>query len=129
MNDWFETDSLQWCKRIDNMRFKFCQVIWLDTTSEDTKAKNRKDDMDNHCVVAATIDLWDEDENDVLACLESYGYSGFEDVNQIYGDTATQIMAECVFEDFYHSDAYVISEEILSEEDAISFAKEWMVNN
>lgn len=128
-NKWFETDSLQWCKQIDNYRYKFCQVLWLDTTEEDTKAKNAVDDADNYCVVAANIDLMEYDENDVLMCLESYGYKGFDDVKQIYGDAAMQIIAECVFEDFYHDDRYVISKEVLSQADAINFVEKWKEEN
>ena len=128
MGEWFETDSLQWCKRIDKMRFKFCQVIWIDTCKEDEKAKNREDEQDNHCVIAAFIDLWQEDESDVLMALRSFGYGTFEEVNQVYGDYTTQIMAECVFETYYWTNRYTISD-VLSEKEAKKFAEDWMKEN
>ena len=129
MNEWFETDYLQWCKKIDNMIFKFCQVIWLDTCGDDERASNAKDDSDNYCVVAAVINLWDYDEQDVLSILSSFGYSSFQEVNDIYGNGATQIMAECVFEQDCLCDPYVVSKEVLSKEDAEEFAENWMKEN
>ena len=128
-NKWFETDSLQWCKQIDNYRFKFCQILWLDTTAEDTKAKNRVDDSDNHCIVAGFIDLMEYDLEDVKRCIATYGYKSVADVVDQYLDAANQIIAECIFEERCYSDGYVISKEILSQKDAEELAKKWMEEN
>ena len=128
-NNWFETDSLQWCKQIDNYRFKFCQIIWLDTTSEDEHAKNAVDEFDNHCVVAAFIDLNEYDLEDVEKYIAAYGYKNVDDIVDQYLGSTNQIIAECIFEEECLSDPYVISKEILSEADAKEFAEEWMRRN
>lgn len=128
-NKWFETDSLQWCKQIDNYRYKFCQIIWLDTTSEDKHAKNAVDEFDNHCVVAAFIDLMEYDLEDVEKYIAAYGYKNVDDIVDRYLDAANQIIAECIFEEKCWSDPYVISKEILSQKDAEEFAKKWMEEN
>ena len=126
MCNWFETDDFRWCKKIDDMTYKFCHIVWLDTTTGDEKAKNAKDDADNYCVIAGVVNLWEWEESSVLDILEMYGYNGFEDMNKRFGEASTQIMAECVFEEEYYKDTYVISEEILSKDDAMKFSENWM---
>jgi len=128
-NNWFETDSLQWCKQIDNYRYKFCQVLWLYTTEEDTKAKNAVGDSDNHCVVAGFIDLMEYDLVDIYRCIATYGYESIADIAYQYLDAANQIIAECIFEEECYSNGYVISKKILSQKDAEEFAKRWMEEN
>ena len=125
-NKWFKTDDTQWCKKNDNYNFTFCEIVWLDTTSEDEKAENSIDEYDNYCVMAAWIDLMDYDLEEIERCIAAYGYKNVADVVDLYMDKANQIIAECLFEETCMSDACVVSKEILSETDAKKFAEEWM---
>lgn len=127
--NWFETDSLQWCKQIDDYRYKFCQIVWLDTTREDEHAKNAVDEFDNHCVVAMFVDLMQYDLEEIETYISTYGYKSVGDLVDQYLDATNQVIAECIFEEKCMSDIYVISKEILSQKAAERFAEEWMRRN
>lgn len=111
-NNWFCTDSdcLQYCKKINETEYDFIQAVWLDDC--EPRAKNAKDESDNYAVCTGYIDLDLYSDDDKEGSISSYGYT-MESVNEIYGDEANQIIAECLFEDdcLYenHSIAGVVS--------------------
>jgi hypothetical protein len=74
----------------------------MDTTEEDIKAGRHE-----YCIVAMEIDLDDYSDEDMLGAISTYGYTMISLI-ETYGDSAIDIIAECIMEEEIMSDAYVI---------------------
>lgn len=98
-NGWFCTDPdcMQHCRKVTETAFELIQAVWLDTCGDDPKAKNRINDADNFAVCVGFVDLVLCDEKDIEGIISSYGYS-IKSAHDIYGESANQIIAECLFE-------------------------------
>lgn len=89
-NEWFQTDSFQWCRRVDDdgMIWQFVEIGYMDVRG-------------CYSVREETIDMREilKDEGAFTFCLHTYGYSDLAELQEEYGDDAMQIAAELVFED------------------------------
>lgn len=87
MNEWILTDDdcCQYVKQLDKTVFKLIEVSVFGYNDESA-------------VYAETIDLDDFDENDILEVIKGYGYTNIQEVVEVYGESANQIIAECLFE-------------------------------
>ena len=128
-NGWFciDNDCLQYCKKESDTKFNFIQAVWLDTCSDDERAKNAKDEHDNYAVCSANIDLDSYSDNDKECSLAPYGYT-LESVNEIYSEADNQIIAECLFEDNCLYDSYSISG-VISMADAKEIIQKYIDEN
>lgn len=75
----------QWCKKVDNFSYLYFE-----------KGKGDKD-------TPTMIDVRDYTVKEIESAISSYGYSlsksdGKENIYETYGDSALQIIAECLFE-------------------------------
>lgn len=117
--NWFCTDNdcMQYCKEINNKEYQFIQAFWVDICGDNKRAKNAKDECDNYVVCAGYIDLDDYSKEDMDCVANRYGYSGLDGIEEIYGEEANRIIAECLFEDEYLYDSGCISD-VISWDDA-----------
>ena len=86
MNEWILTDDdcCQYVKQLDKTEFKLIEVSVLGYNDESA-------------VYVETIDLDDFDEDNIQEVIKCY-YENIQEVKKIYGDSANQIIAECLFE-------------------------------
>lgn len=87
MNEWILTDDdcCQYVKQLDKTVFKLIEVSVLGYNDESA-------------VYVETIDLDDFDDDSIQEVVKGYGYRDIQEVKEIYGDSANQIIAECLFE-------------------------------
>ena len=86
MNEWILTDDdcCQYVKQLDKTVFKLIEVSVFGYNDESA-------------VYVETIDLDDFDEDNIQEVIKCY-YENIQEVKKIYGDSANQILAECLFE-------------------------------
>ena len=86
MNEWILTDDdcCQYVKQLDKTVFKLIEVSVLEYNDESA-------------VYVETIDIDDFDEDSIQEVIKCY-YENIQEVKKIYGDSANQIIAECLFE-------------------------------
>ena len=86
MNEWILTDDdcCQYVKQLDKTVFKLIEVSVLGYNDESA-------------VYVETIDIDDFDEDSIQEVIKCY-YENIQEVKKIYGDSANQIIAECLFE-------------------------------
>jgi len=82
---WIKTDDTQFVKKIDLDTF---EVIDVYSRGADCGISRQ------------AIDLKNYDKDDIWNCLSSFGYSSMSQFNEIYGDKANQIIAECLSESY-----------------------------
>ena len=130
-NGWLciDLDHLQYfCKKEHEVGFRFIQVVWLDTCGEDERPVDARDDDDDHYAICAgyiDLDLYSAKEKE--ESIVSYGYT-MESINEEYGDDTNQIIAECLFEDYYINDNYSIAG-VVSWEEAKKIVQKYINEN
>ena len=102
---WYLTDD-SCCQHIckDERKYKMVQAVWLDTTKADIEAGYHQ-----YCIVAMEMDLDDYSDDDVLGAIGSYGYT-IVSLIETYGESALDIIAECIMEEEIMRDVYVIGD-------------------
>lgn len=85
-----DADRCQYVIELENDLFRLMQIQEIGADDGD----------DLFSVVLDTVDLADISPEDLLDCLNMYGYSSESEVKEIYGGMARQVMAECVFETY-----------------------------
>lgn len=83
MSKFIKTDDFQWAQKIDENTFRLIQVTECLGTYDISEG-------------VVPVDTLDQDE--IREALHPFGYRDMEQVREEYGDTANQILAECVFE-------------------------------
>ena len=102
---WYITDDgCSQYMRKDGKNYEMIEYVWLDTTNEDTK-----NGAHEYAIVKTELNLNDITDEDILIAISSYGYTIISLIEQ-YGDSALDIIAECIMEEESLSDAYVIDE-------------------
>lgn len=88
---WVLTDDgcMQYCRKIGP---EIYELIEMGECPEASKH--------SHYYHRATVNVAERlnDEEDVLAIIDDYGYDSIDDVKKLYGDDYGQILAECIFE-------------------------------
>lgn len=104
MGPWIRTDELQIVRQFDSQVFELAEV---------QQAVPGK-----YVVVKTEIDLDNYSEKDILDYIQGYGYKSIADVEKQYGETANQVVAECIFECLQLIDYSFVSYPYSSQESA-----------
>lgn len=103
--------------RNDGKEYEMIEYIWLDTTDEDIK-----NGACEYAIVKTELDLNDITDSDVLIGISSYGYTVISLIEQ-YGDSALDIIAECIMEEEIVRGSNVIDEADSKEEAEMKIKK------
>lgn len=87
MKIWMRADDTQYVRKISDTKFEVIDLVYL---GENYGISRQEIDVQN-----------DYKESDVLSALEGYGYDSLGMISEIYGDSANQIIAECLAESFW----------------------------
>lgn len=82
--EWIQTDDLQFVLQKTKTVFDVIEIEKVNKTTYHATCRN--------------IDITRVEKGDLTSILKSYGYSGEKDVKSQYGDSANQIIAECISE-------------------------------
>lgn len=105
MGPWIRTDGLQIVRQIDSRIFELAEIQLVEPPEK-------------YVVVKTEIDLNDYSEEDILDYIQGYGYKSIADVEKQYGETANQVVAECIFECLQLIDYSFVSSPYSSQESA-----------
>ena len=115
---WYITDDgCSQYMRKDGKNYEMIEYVWLDTTNEDTKNGAHK-----YAIVKTELNLNDVTDEEVLLGISSYGYTIISLIEQ-YGDSALDIIAECIMEEEILRDSNVIDEADSKEEAEMKIKK------
>ncbi len=106
-SEYINTDGLQWVKKTGDKSFDLVEV--------------RNDSPDTYIVVAGDVDLDDYSDEDIVSCIQGYGYKDQDDVKHQYKEEWAQVIAECLFEQTPDSELIAFGS-FGTEEDAEKFA-------
>ena len=115
---WYITDDdcSQYMRKYGK-NYEMIEYVWLDTTDEDTK-----NGAHEYVIVKTELDLNDVTDEEVLLGISSYGYTIISLIEQ-YGDSALDIIAECIMEEEILRDSNVIDEADSKEEAEMKIKK------
>lgn len=115
---WYITDDgCSQYMRKDGKNYEMIEYVWLDTTDEDIK-----NGACEYAIVKTELDLNDITDSDVLIGISLYGYTIISLIEQ-YGDSALDIIAECIMEEEIVRDSNVIDEADSKEEAEMKIKK------
>jgi hypothetical protein len=84
---WIMTDETQFCLKINDTTFKIIDVCGSDESG--------------FRISKQTVDVLDEDEQDLLITINFFGYSSIEEMTIMYGKETNQVLAECIAETYW----------------------------
>ena len=115
---WYITDDdcSQYMRKYGK-NYEMIEYVWLDTTDEDTK-----NGAHEYVIVKTELDLNDVTNEEVLLGISSYGYTIISLIEQ-YGDSALDIIAECIMEEEIIKASNVIDEADSEEEAEMKIKK------
>lgn len=108
---WIKTDDLQWRRKINDTAYQLIEV--------------RKVFCNEYVFVFKTINTEDYGEEDILSCIESFGYESMKTIKELYKEDANGILAECLFECISTSEL-VVSDAFKTEDEAERAAEEYI---
>lgn len=111
-NEWIHTDDDQWVKKICDKSFELVEI---------------REWPEGYVVATGEIDLNDYSKEDIVSCINGYGYDSIEVAEEQYRDAANQVIAECLFEQTASVELNLMSADTFEEAEAK--AKEYMRNN
>ena len=111
-NEWIHTDDDQWVKKICDKSFELVEI---------------REWPDGYVVATGVMDLNDYSRDDVVPCINSYGYKSLGELVDLYGESSNQIIAEMLFEQTASAELSLISADPI--EDAETKAEKYMKNN
>jgi hypothetical protein len=97
-----DDDSCQHVRKISDDEFELIELSEVDPETHE-------------CVVYSdtvnVTELIKDSIKDVIDVIKGFGYNSVADVVESYGDSASQVIAECVFEyyGFYHANVVMMS--------------------
>ena len=91
---WYTTDDgcCQYMRK-DGKKYEMIEYVWFDTTDEDIK-----NGLHEYAIVKTELNLNDITDEDILIAISSYGYTIISLIER-YGDSALDIIAECIMEE------------------------------
>ena len=115
---WYITDDdcSQYMRKYGK-NYEMIEYVWLDTTDEDTK-----NGAHEYVIVKTELDLNDVTDEEVLLGISSYRYTIISLIEQ-YGDSALDIIAECIMEEEIIKASNVIDEADSKEEAEMKIKK------
>ena len=87
-NDFFKTDDLQWCRAFKSGNKEGFDFLEVRAVSDDA-----------FVIFYDTIFPAEETEENILKCINPFGYDSIKVVKEKYPNDWNQIIAECLFED------------------------------
>lgn len=90
MGEWIRTDDNQAVKKITERRFEVVEAIMI--APLDAKK------IDRYGISQQIVDLDDYSEKEIYDYISSFGYKSVDEMKDIYGEAANQVVAECIAE-------------------------------
>ena len=120
---WYTTDDgcCQYMRK-DGKKYEMIEYVWFDTTDEDIK-----NGLHEYAIVKTELNLNDITDEDILIAISSYGYTIISLIER-YGDSALDIIAECIMEEEALRGCNII-DEADSEEEAEMKIKKYIENS
>ena len=103
-NDWIHSDGLQIVRQVAPKVFELAEVQNIAP--------------DEYVVVRGEIALGEYSPDDILDYIQGYGYDSIKAVEEQYGPSANQVIAECIFESQQLSEYEFVSAPFSSEDEA-----------
>ena len=109
---WICTDSCQAVKQNTENSFEVVEVVLV--------APKTAKKVNHYGISQVSVNLDEFSEEGISHCLNSFGYESVEEVKKLYGESANQIIAECIAE--MHPEILDITFE--TEEQALKYIEE-----
>ena len=109
-NCWIRSDGMQIVRQVAPKVFELAEVQNISP--------------DEYVVVRGEIALGEYSPDDILGYIQDYGYDSIKSIEEQYGNSANQIIAECIFESQQLSEYEFVSAPFPSEDEAEKLLRE-----
>ena len=109
-NGWIRSDGMQIVRQVAPKVFELAEVQNITP--------------DEYVVVRGEIALGEYSPDDILGYIQGYGYNSIKSIEEQYGNSANQIIAECIFESQQLSEYEFVSAPFPSEDEAEKLLRE-----